>query len=651
MQELHALLMNRVKSLYKDEKYLELLKNVDELILLDPNNISAIRMKAWACYKLERYDEAIDILQKAIVWVPDNTYLYLDICDCYHNVGDVEAALHYCIEGLKRDSNNLELLKTYAATMRFLGNGEGAIEVVKRALILAPNDMGLLMALGRAYYSIGMIEMAIRCYEEAYKVNPNDAEPLLLLCAVMGIYAEGDEADNLAKSYRYAQKLLAVAPSKIEAANSVQEVLLKVLDYDLYFKFGNRSELVTEFSKKKSIKQLVLSMARVVTMQDRWELLEAHRTWGAEQQKLKKSASYNPRQRLNNKIRIGIASSDFRDTHVGRFMMPLIDYLEQDKFEIYCYAIGEQESFIRGEAVKKAHQFSSYRTDEADNAIIESIHADRLDVLVEVGMMFVKPRLLAQKLAPLMISWLDYPHSTGLPIDYLVVDPYIKPEEGMLLEKPLIMPETWVAFDPKRFGLPEVSPNIPEDQNKYLTLGTMNAAFKLNYETFRVWAGIMQMLPNSRFLYVRPESVSPILQHNFCEYMQQYGIDSTRISFVSTRHNHMKYYNDIDIALDVFPHTGGTTTCEALWMGVPVVTLVGPAFFERISYSNLNNSGLSELCAFSIKEYQQIVYDLAQNKEKRRYLKRNLRQQMMLYPLAQPCQFAKGFGDMVIGIS
>ena len=125
--------------------------------------------------------------------------------------------------------------------------------------------------------------------------------------------------------------------------------------------------------------------------------------------------------------------------------------------------------------------------------------------------------------------------------------------------------------------------------------------------------------------------------------MASFGITEDRVLFGSTRTDHLPYYNMIDIALDTFPHTGGTTTCEALWMGVPVVTLVGQSFFERISYSNLNNAMLPEFCTFDVDSYKETIIRLAENKDMRSYLRHNLRSQILKSPLGQPQEFATDF--------
>ena len=134
------------------------------------------------------------------------------------------------------------------------------------------------------------------------------------------------------------------------------------------------------------------------------------------------------------------------------------------------------------------------------------------------------------------------------------------------------------------------------------------------------------------------------------QHFVKHGIEAERILFSPIRGKHMPHYNKIDIALDPFPHVGGTTTCESLWMGVPTITLVGPAFFERLSYSNLSNAGLPELCAFDVDSYIKNAVMLANDKEKRLYLRHNLREQIQEHPLGQPGRFVRNFEKKILEV-
>jgi predicted O-linked N-acetylglucosamine transferase (SPINDLY family) len=153
----------------------------------------------------------------------------------------------------------------------------------------------------------------------------------------------------------------------------------------------------------------------------------------------------------------------------------------------------------------------------------------------------------------------------------------------------------------------------------------------------------MNRVPGSRFLFVRPESGAPTFRANIAREFAKHGVGEDRLLFESVRGKHMRHYNRIDIALDSAPHTGGTTTCETLWMGCPTVTLVGEAFFERLSYSNLSNAGLGDLCAFTREQYVEIAVDLAKDRARRLDLRQNLRDRLRISPLGDAKRWVKNF--------
>jgi predicted O-linked N-acetylglucosamine transferase (SPINDLY family) len=272
-----------------------------------------------------------------------------------------------------------------------------------------------------------------------------------------------------------------------------------------------------------------------------------------------------------------------------------------------------------------------------------------------MGTWFFKPEIIARKPAPILINWLDYPNSSGLPFDYLMVDPYTKPKDELMLEKPLQLPSSWLVLDNRFMQGYDINPNIPQKRNGYITFGTMNSIYKFNLRTIKLWAEIMNAVPNSRFLYVRREDLPSTFKQNFIQCMSDLGVDQSRIAFRSLKNfqnpvnsltnmpSHVMEYNSIDIAFDTIPRNGGTTTCEALWMGVPVVTLVGEAFYERLSFSSLSNVGLADFCANTFEEYKAICLKLAADIDLRSYLRNNLRAIMHKSPLGDAEQFVKGF--------
>jgi predicted O-linked N-acetylglucosamine transferase (SPINDLY family) len=375
--------------------------------------------------------------------------------------------------------------------------------------------------------------------------------------------------------------------------------------------------------------------------------------WG---RSIQASADQNPIVRppprpADGKIRLGLMSSDLRNHPVGYFALPLFDFTD-DRFELYCY------SFNRGAEDPGQKYFASkskafrWNPTMSDRDAAQMIADDQLDMLIELGgsTHMNKLDVMAYRPARLSASWLGYPHSAGLEaIDYIVVDPYMTPRDPrLLIEKPMTMPHTWLALGRGQFReQPEVDPTCPEERNGFITFGTANQPNKYNAELLNLWARVLAAVPNSQFLFVRPEGSGATFRENMRKHFAMEGVAPERIRFQPIRGAHLPFYNEMDITLDTAPLTGGTTTCESLWMGVPVISLIGEALFERLSYSILTNAGLGDLAADSQDAYVATAVKLAGDAPRRKALRAGLRDQIKASTLGQTQVFAKDFYDMV----
>jgi predicted O-linked N-acetylglucosamine transferase (SPINDLY family) len=171
----------------------------------------------------------------------------------------------------------------------------------------------------------------------------------------------------------------------------------------------------------------------------------------------------------------------------------------------------------------------------------------------------------------------------------------------------------------------------------------MNNPYNYTAKCLDAWAAVLRAVPGSRFLFVRPEASGDSFMNNARAIFAARDVDPARLDFVGVRGKHLPYYNRMDIALDSFPHVGGTTTCETLWMGVPTITLVGMGFPERLSYSNLSNAGLGECCAFSAEGFVAKAAALAEDRAKRRLWRSGLRSMIAKHPLGDAQRFVNGF--------
>ena len=395
-------------------------------------------------------------------------------------------------------------------------------------------------------------------------------------------------------------------------------------------------------------------MAQVRDDAQRHLLLEAHRAWGqAVDAQAARAPIARPAVRTSRaKIRLGLMSSDLRNHPVAYFALPLIEGYDRTQFELYCYSWNSGGAdWVQNRIATLCDGFRLAPV-ISDRDAASLIAADGLDMLIELGgtTHMNKLNVMAYKPAPVQASWLGYPHSAGpASIDYIMVDPYNRPtDDSLLIEKPLELARSWVVLGHLGFNdRITIVPGTPEQRAGHLTFGTMNNPYKFTRTVIETWARAVRAVEGSRFVFVRPEANGVAFQANVRAVFEHNGVAPERIEFIGVRGTHMQHYNRIDIALDAFPQTGGTTTCEALWMGVPTVSLVGPTFFERLSNSNLTNAGLGDLCVGTLDAYVDTAVALAADQPRRLALRHQLRGTIRSVALGRPDLFVADFQDAV----
>jgi predicted O-linked N-acetylglucosamine transferase (SPINDLY family) len=489
---------------------------------------------------------------------------------------------------------------------------------------------------------------------KAFELDPAKHEHLMALIESLERTRSGDEGANIEEAYQLTLQALERNLTNSGFVKILFEVLVRVAAFDDFDRVGDFATRGRSWAKTGRHTALLKQLAHVKSMDDRYELLEQHRIWAreAEASAARMPIKRPPPRPPGGKIRLGFMSSDLRGHPVGYFALPLFEHVDE-RFEIYCY------SFYQGANADKLQEFfaskcAAYRWNPDINThdAAQMIADDQLDILFELGgsTHMNKLEVMAYKPAPRQASWLGYPHSAGLStIDYLLCDPYnTPPRRDLLVEQPLTMPKSWIALGRMVFseGNP-ITEGLPCDRHGHVTFGTANNPHKYNRETFALWSQVLRAVPDSTFMFIRPEGGTATFRRNVIAEFGRNGVSPERVQFSTIRGHHMPFYNEVDITLDPFPLTGGTTTTESLWMGVPVVSLIGDAFYERLSASILANSGLADLATSDPAEYVRIARDLAADKPRRLALRRGLREQIRSGPLGQTDQFARDFYDLV----
>jgi predicted O-linked N-acetylglucosamine transferase (SPINDLY family) len=522
--------------------------------------------------------------------------------------------------------------------------------VLASLLARDPNHRPALLAMAEALLAVEQREAANTHYRRALALQPDDENVQGRLCWSLLNSRYGDEAAHIGEAAAIARAMAARGDLRPGSAHAVQSALMRVADFAglalFDQQFPDRRALLDYWVRRNTIGALHAQLGRVATPQDRYELIDCHIAWGDALQA--KHVPLRPhRGTAHSKLRIGFMSSDLRHHPVSYFALPIFELYDRAQFDMFCYSFypGTPDP-VQSRIASLVDRFDTLHS-LPDEAVAARIAADELDVLVELGGSTHLNRLevMAFQPAPVQVSWLGYPHSAGLSrIGHIVVDPHIRPEDPRLLsEKPLELPASWVCLGRLGFADQPILPGTAEERSGILTFGTMNNPYKYTPFCIAAWARVLQGVPESRFMFVRPESGVPAFRDFIAAHFAAHNIARDRLVFRAVRGDHMRHYNDIDISLDTLPQTGGTTTCECLWMGVPVVSLTGAAFFERLSTSNLINAGLGEFAVENTNDYVACAIALARDAQRRAALRAALRSQIKVSALGDQPGWVRDF--------
>jgi predicted O-linked N-acetylglucosamine transferase (SPINDLY family)/nucleoside-diphosphate-sugar epimerase len=618
-----------------------------------PGRGDTLRLLGNALARAGRDAEAIARLNEAVASAVPGALR--DRARAHYTASRIDHALADLDTALETQPDDVELSLVKAQMLRLSGHAKQAASLLRELIARAPENADVHLSLADALLSEERREAANDHYAKALALRPGDANVEGKLCWSLLNSRYGSEATHIAEAAAIARRMVARGVLPPAAAHAVQSALLRVADLDTMAAFDalfpDRNVLLDYWVRRNVVGALHAQLGRVRTMQDRLTLIGCHRQWGARYE-LKPVPLRPHRAPTAQRIRVGFVSSDLRHHPVSYFALPIFDHYDRDRFEFFAY------SFNPGapDAVQRriAGKIAAFRRmpNLPEQEIAQRIADDRLDILFELGGSTHLNRLevMAHQPAPIQVSWLGYPHSSGLSrIEYILVDPYLKPPDPrLLLERPFQMPSSWVSLGPLGFTDHPILPGLPEERTGRLTFGTMNNPYKYAPESIALWARVLHQVPNSRFLIVRPEAGVALFRDNMARAFARHGIAADRLAYAAVRGQHMAHYNDIDIALDTLPQTGGTTTCECLWMGVPTVSLVGPAFFERLSYSNLVNAGLPDLAVDTPDAYVDAVVALVADVKRRRALRHGLRDTIRRSPLGDTRRWVRDFEALTI---
>ena len=599
-----------------------------QILQEDPGHSDALNLSGLIAHQTGNNTKAADLINKAILSNPKNP-------DYYYNLGIVLSALEKWKEAIHAYTQTIRLRPDYFEALNNLGNilrehsnTDSAIEIYNKALKLKPDCAEAWNNLGNVLKERGQIENAIENYKKAIQIKPDYAEAWNNLGSAMS--AQNRFKDAI-EHYRHALKL---KPDYAEAWSNLGGVM------EIIGEFNTSIESYRQALKHKpdyniAFSNLLYLLSYNVVCSPEQILVE-HRNWGCiheEKQKIHNFSHIKPTN-PNKRLRIGYVSSDFRKHALSFFFEPILRNHDKSHVEIYCYSNvnGPDDTTERLKTIADGW----YSTLEMnDTEVAQKIYDDKIDILIDLAGHTAKNRLIifSYKPAPIQITYLGYCNTTGLKsMDYWITDSVLHPEDTfeLAVEDIVRLQRCWTCYQP-----PVDAPEIKTDMlaNKIITFGSFNNVSKLSKNVIECWSQLLKEVANSRLILKARQLADPFIQEKISAQFAQNGINSEQLILLPSTPSYMSDYNRIDIALDTFPRTGGVTTADALWMGVPVITLSGQRYIERQGASILNAIGLDELITSTPEEYITRAVTLAKNHTQRAELKSSMRQLMTNSPL------------------
>lgn len=616
---------------------------------IKPDYIEAHDKLVHILRRLERLDELVTAYRQMLKLDPDNADWLNSLGAVLRSQGRPKEAAASFRQALAANPKDALAHNNLGATLRALGQLPDAVECYRRALEIRPNFIEAHHNLGNLLAELGQLDFAVSSYRQALSMNPDFAESLTAMGVTFQLQGRFEEA---AACHRRA---LAVRPDYANAHSNLGNALQDLGLLEASLESTRRAlELKPDFSEAYNS---LLFVHNYLADQPAAHLLAEARRFGNMISGLAcPSLNWNNTPDPNRKLRIGLVSGDFCNHPVGYFLDGVLAALASAALPLELFAYPTRTCDDGLSQRIKANCLAWHPViGLSDEDAAAQIRSDGIDILIDLSGHTAHNRLpvFAWKPAPIQVSWLGYFATTGVPtMDYLLADPWTLPatEERAFTEKIWRLPETRLCFTPPRTDIAVSS--LPALSNAYVTFGCFNNLTKMNDAVVALWAQILNAVPASRLFLKARQLKEASAQREVVNRFATHGIEPGRLILEDyvPRENYLAAYQRVDIALDPFPYPGGTTTAEALWMGVPVLTLTGERFLSRQGVGLLMNAGLPEWVAMDAYDYIARGVKHASDLQKLSRLRAGLRTQVLASPLFDASRFAAHFEAALRGM-
>jgi protein O-GlcNAc transferase len=554
----------------------------------------------------------------------------------FHQAGRISEAKQLYEQILAVFPRHAEALNNLGLILRDTGRLDESVAAYRRAIAINPGYADAYYNLGISLSDLWQLDAAISANRQAIALHPTSEAHNNLGNALLN----KGELDGAIAAFRQA---IALRPDSAEAYNNL----------------GNALKDSAEFEAAISAyRQAVTLIPSLAVVHSNWvytllfvpdcsgaDVLKESRRWNAQHAApLRGSIPAHTNDRSSTRrLRIGYVSPDFRAHPVGRFMKPLLQHHNRNEVEVYCYSAVPYPDVTTSSLREQADVWRDISA-LSDEQAAQRVREDRVDILVDLTMHMAGNRLLlfAREPAPVQVTYLAYCGTTGMDgMHYRISDPWLDPpgeQESIYSEQTIRLPRTYWCYEPLKPAAPPGPP--PAVANGYVTFGCLNNFGKVSQPALAAWRSLMQRLSTARLIL---HAALGSHRNRVAEFFRAGGVNPDRIEFAGrlSLDEYFETYRRIDIALDPFPYVGGTTTCDALWMGVPVVTLSGVTGVSRGGVSILSNLELPELIASTPENYISAAAQLVEDLPRLTSLRNSLSSRLQKSPLMDSETFTR----------
>ena len=605
------------------------------ILAVSPDHIDVLYLLGVLAHQTGRPAQAIELIRRSLAVAPDQARCYNILGLDLMSLGMPDEAEASFRRAIALDDSP-DYYHNLGTLWKKQGRLDDAIAAYQQALTRSPNDADLHCDLGDALQSLGQLPDAIAAYQRTLELNPN------LSRAWYSAGCAESSRKEFATALACFRKALEIHPDWPEAQHNLGQVL---------FKLGQVDEALDLFRSAAAGGDPALPEAAIAVIipgspaSDNQAILDARRTW-AERHLPKTAGHSSSHARTGGQpLRIGYVSSFFQDHNWMKPVWGLINQHDRRRFAIHLFSDAPASKIQHGYRADPQDRF--YDTTALSNeSLAEQIEHAKIDLLIDLNGYSTMPRLplFALRPAPLVVGWFNMYATTGIPsYDYLIGDYVVIPleEEKFYCEKIARVPGSYLTFE-VTYPVPDVT-GSPCLANGAITFGCLASQYKITDEVIEAWSRILQQAPNSSLILRNGALGSPATRQFVQELFERHQVPPERVRLYgpSDHYQFLETYGAIDIALDTFPYNGGTTTSEAIWQGVPVVTFYGDRWVSRTSASILRAAGLSEFVGRGLEDYIALAVRLANSPGSLADLRRNMRSRLSASAVCDTQSFAR----------